>query len=199
MAKKPMWVTPERQQHLLRLWQEYGNQCLLGHRVCPEMSHYLKPRQRSIAYGNSSVVFTEYQVKRLIDVVWAETVHYWTIDDRSQREYAWKLEQRELHRTGEIGKFKRRFDPVERDVFSQQQPSYYMLGLGMDGVTHRQIAIVRVAGTYVHLHVDVSSAVVTLAKSKRRRLVRRGGQPPVEVQKAIESLCFEAVQDYMKC
>ena len=37
----PLWSTPERQAHLVRLFEKHGNECLQGHPVCPDRSHYL--------------------------------------------------------------------------------------------------------------------------------------------------------------
>lgn len=37
----PKWLTPERQSILTQLWQLYGNQCLLGHKVCNIPEHYI--------------------------------------------------------------------------------------------------------------------------------------------------------------
>jgi len=37
---RPKWATPERQARLIQLWAEYGNKCLLGHPVCPNLEHY---------------------------------------------------------------------------------------------------------------------------------------------------------------
>ena len=39
----PKWVTPTRKAQLVKLWAQYGNRCLKGHRVCPDRSHYVQP------------------------------------------------------------------------------------------------------------------------------------------------------------
>ena len=38
---KPRWATAERKARLVQLWERYGNQCLQGHRTCPDPTHYV--------------------------------------------------------------------------------------------------------------------------------------------------------------
>ena len=38
----PKWASPERQAQLVKLWAEYGNECLLGHTNCQELAHYIR-------------------------------------------------------------------------------------------------------------------------------------------------------------
>ena len=38
----PRWASPERQAQLVNLWAEYGNECLLGHKNCYELAHYVR-------------------------------------------------------------------------------------------------------------------------------------------------------------
>ncbi len=37
---KPQWATPERQEHLVRLFIQYHNRCKLGHAMCPDLRHH---------------------------------------------------------------------------------------------------------------------------------------------------------------
>jgi hypothetical protein len=47
-AKPPAWVTPARQEYLIKLWIQYGNKCLLGHPACPIREHYIHDYQRQV-------------------------------------------------------------------------------------------------------------------------------------------------------
>ena len=39
----PKWVTPTRKAQLVKLWAQYGNRCLKGHKTCPDRGHYVQP------------------------------------------------------------------------------------------------------------------------------------------------------------
>ena len=168
----PAWSTPERREYLVRLFERSRGFCVFGHQQCRNDGHHYQ-------------VFIE----DLIDT--------WKAQDRERREYEWKLEQRRLHH-GERGRFGRRFDPVARDVFMASQPEYYLVGLGVNPFTFKRVALVRIPSTYVHLFVDVASAVKGLSKSKRRKIARYGAEPPTEAMESIHSLCQKAVRRWWR-
>ena len=154
----------------MELFQRSRGFCVFGHPKCPIDDHH-------------------YQI--FIEGVIAS----WVDEDRERCNYEWKLEQRTIH-TGELGRFKRRFDPVARDVFANERPEYYLVGLGVDAFTFKRVALVRIPSTYQHLFVDVSQATRPLSKSKRRKIARYGATPPAEAMVTIKQLCQEAVRDW---
>lgn len=40
VTTKPQWATPERQEHLVRLFAQYQNRCKQGHATCPDLRHH---------------------------------------------------------------------------------------------------------------------------------------------------------------
>jgi len=122
-----------------------------------------------------------------------ELVAWWKQDDREGRVYERKLEDEAFHATpDEVGVWGRRFDPVERMLFGQAQPPFYLEAFTVSGLTFKRGAKVRVPSTYVHLFVDVGDAPAKRGRNARRKLARYGKPPRVTVAE----LCEEAVKDY---
>lgn len=121
-----------------------------------------------------------------VNVVEAK-IEAWKGDDR----LLWKLSQRQLH--GEVGQWKRRFDPVQRDVFLyEQQPNFYLLGLGVNPFNFREnTALVRVPSSIVHLFVEIGR----LPSKSARRKAARYGKLPQRLKQSVDELCAEAVRD----
>lgn len=170
--KYPQWSTPQRRDKLVETFTRSRGFCVFGHPMCPIEEH-------------------DYEV--FIEGI----IEEWKAEDRDRRLYEWKLEQRTIH-TGEKGRWGRRFDPVTRDVFMANQPEYYLVGLGVDALNFKRVALVRIPSTQIHLFVDVSRAGTfrRLSKNQRRKIVRYGASPPADVMGEIRSLCQEAVEDW---
>ncbi len=81
-------------------------------------------------------------------------------------------------------------------MFANQRPEYYLVGLGVDAFTFRQVALIRIPSTYHHLFVDVSQATRPLSKNKRHKIARYGAAPPAEAMVTIQKLCQEAVRNW---
>jgi hypothetical protein len=123
---KPVWVTPERQLELVRLFTRYGNRCLQGHLNCRIKDHYkhLKPIMLSYAIpklidaverdgtpqrdsNGNKIQFIAYDVgydyvyrksyKMLYDLVTNEQIHRWLIDDNA----TYKAEYLARHKTND--------------------------------------------------------------------------------------------------
>lgn len=228
--KNPQWSTAERRRRLVNLWSKYANRCLAGHPVCPVEGHYLKVVSKNITIavpreipyfvhkqtqpdclackkvGIHKVMVDDikrvasplYDLRHLYDDVTESIIAEWKAEDTERRNFEWKLEQRTI--TGEKGRWKRRFDPVARDVFMANQPEYYLVGLGIDALNFKRVALVRIPSTSTHLFVDVSRVGTfrRLSKNQRRKIVRYGGSPPADLMGEIKSLCQEAVMDWWK-
>ncbi len=122
----------------------------------------------------------------------------WIAEDKVEQVALWRQEQRRLHHmTDERGWRNQRFDPVARDVFFQQQPPYYLEGVGISGLTFTRIAKVRVPSTPVRLFVDVASSkrLKKLGQNARKRLRRRPALL-LEEDRVIDQLCRAAVKDF---
>ena len=165
----PQWATPERRAHLVRLFLKSGGFCIFGDRPCPypESHHY------------------EFFIEGLI----AD----WIRDDREQRQAEWEAELREMHRIPDRHFRQGHFDTIQRAVFLEQQPLYYLVGMGVDALTFRPVAKVRIPSTYVGLFVDIGEALQGVSRNKRRKALRYGKTLPKEASVKIEALVRKVV------
>jgi len=169
----PKWANPQRQAHLVNLFHRSGGFCVFGERPCshPEHHHY----------------------EPFIDGL----VGDWSAQDRAERWAVWKAEQKALHSLGEVGRTRGEFNAIAKDIFFATQPLYYLEGMGISGLTFRPFAKVRLASSFIALHVDVGDAMRNASKNKRRKAIRYGKVTP-EVKKEVDRLCSMAVRDYRK-
>jgi len=169
----PKWANPQRQAHLVNLFLRSGGFCVFGEFPCsnPAQHHY------------------ELFIDGLIDD--------WRADDRAQQWADWQAEQKAIHSLGEVGRIRGDFNAIARDIFFASQPLYYLESLGISGLTFRPFAKVRLASSFIALHVDVGDAMRNESKNKRRKAVRYGKITP-EVKKEVDRLCSLAVKDYRK-
>ena len=169
---KPQWATPQRQAHLVKLFYRSGGFCVFGDRMCPYDEHHFP-------------VFME------------TVIEEWKAEDRETRSLLLKLEQSTIH-DGTYGRYGGDFDPVARDVYFQERPTYYFLGYGVAAQSKKRIAVIRVPSTYIRLYVEVSDAFqgVRISRNKRRKMSRYKSAPPAEVWQEIDRLCAQAVAVY---
>ena len=121
----------------------------------------------------------------------------WKADDREERSQLRKLEAEHIH-DGTYGRWGSDFDPVTRDVYYQERPTYYMMGFGVSAESKQRIAVIRVPSTYIRLYVNVAPAFqdVSISRNKRRKMARYQSGPPAPVWERIDTLCSQAVQEY---
>jgi hypothetical protein len=164
MSKQPKWATPERQAYLVKLWTEYGNKCLYGHTACFDPSHY---------------VYTDFdgslKVARLYELKSEQAIKYWIADDKEEREAKWQAEQKAIHSLGERSyPLRGQFNAISKDIFYGEQPLFYFEGIGISGLTFEPFAKVRLASSFVNLHIDISDSLKGMSKNARRKALRHG-------------------------
>jgi len=125
-----------------------------------------------------------------------ELIAYWVSDDREARRYQRWLDKRRPIVGEDFGAWGSRFDPVQRDQFMAQRPRYYYMGLAIDALRGVPVAVVRPAGTFTALYVNVSEVLRRVSKHKKRRALRYGRGTTPESQWAIDELCERAVDDW---
>ena len=184
----PKWVNSSRQSYLVKLWLTYGNKCLLGHSLCPIPEHYIyrKGKQPTIM--------------RLYDLKEAEAVKAFVVEDRELAIIDWQEQKRALHRLADrTYPVAGIFNAVSRDIFHDQQPLYYLEGYGLSGITLKPFVKVKLASSYMRLHINLGDTLKRLSKNKRRKIVRyeKGGLP-LAIQGKVDRLVREAVRDYRK-
>ncbi|MBA7568704.1 hypothetical protein ES708_10438 [subsurface metagenome] len=170
---KPKWATLDRQHHLVRLFIRSKGFCVFGHKDCDIPEHYYE-------------VFIE---GLILD---------WQADDREQSAFDWQAEQRQLHSLAERRyPLRGQFSAISKDIFFANQPAYYIIGLGISGVTFRPFALIRLASSFVSLFVDIDDSLKGLSKNKRRKAIRYGKPLTPERQAELASLCRLAVRHYL--
>ena len=165
----PKWVTPDRQAHLVHLFLNSKGFCVFGHKPCPIPDHHYE-------------VFIEHLIRD------------WVSDDRAQRQAEWQAEQRQIHSLGERREpLRGRFSNIAKDIFYTEQPQFYLLGLGISGLTFKPFARVRLASSFLHLFVDLGDTLKAVSKNKRRKALRYG-----KVTNEINGKIREAVRHYLE-
>jgi len=193
----PLWARPDRKRLLVRLFLESGGFCVFGHRPCPRPEHhYAIYAERPIEQWKRDDA-TLYQLWRQWRRGQPNPAREKAAETRAEREAEWKALQRRLHHLGERGPLRGRFNATGRDIFYSEQPSYYILGLGISGLTFRPFANIRVASSSVHLHVDLGDALKGVSKAKRRKALRYGKALPEHAQERVEDACYRAVRHYL--
>jgi hypothetical protein len=222
----PKWATNERQAQLLDLWAKYGNRCLLGHTACDDFEHYIyhkpkplfgikpKPIKCVDRYGNpildnngQPLWTVEYklipdwvttpEVIRLYDLKLAEVIGDWIAEDRQAKAYERKAISRLLHTLSEVGALRGQFNAISRDIYHESQPTYFIECLGISGLTFKPFAKVRIASSYVRLHVDLKAPLANVSKNRKRKYLRYGKGLPIGVQKEVELTCNKAIAHYL--
>ena len=170
---KPKWVTPDRQACLVRLFFHSGGFCVYGHKPCTIPEHHY-----------------EIYIEGIIS--------NWIADDKAQRQAEWQAEQRQLHHLGERRfPLEGRFNAISQEIFFGNQPQYYFEGLGISGLTLTPFAKIRLASSYMHLHIYLGDTLKSVSKSKRRKAIRYGKALPVEIQRQINQIIRQAVRHYL--
>ena len=169
----PKWATPSRQAHLVSIFLRSRGFCVYGHPHCLIPEHHY-----------------EVYIEGLI----AD----WKSDDRAQRSAQWREELKRLHSLAERRyPLRGQFSTISKDIFFSEQPLYYLLGLGMSGITFKPFAKVRLASSYVNLYVDLGDTLKGVSKAKRRKAIRYGKALPLEVQREVEQAIRLAVRHYL--
>lgn len=173
MEKLPKWASPDRQTALVNLFVESGGFCVFGHRPCHNPTHHYEH-------------FIEGLIKK------------WIQDDRELREAIWQEFQRQVKHWARRYPIRGDFNAEARDSFFDRQPSYYLLGLGINALTFKPFAKLRLPSGFVHLFVDLADTLKPLGKNKKRKAIRYGKPLPKAIQDKVDNVCRLAVRDYLK-
>jgi len=170
----PKWATPSRQNHLVSIFIRSRGFCVFGHPHCPIPEHYY-------------------------DVYIEGLISDWKADDRHQDTAEWQKERKRLHSLAERRyPLRGQFSNIAKDIFFSEQPLYYLLGLGISGLTFQPFAKVRLASSYMFLYIDLGDRLKGVSKTKRRKAIRYGKALPLEVQREVEQVIRLAVRDYLQ-
>jgi len=169
----PKWATPDRRHHLVSIFLRSRGFCVFGHPQCSIPEHHY-----------------EVYIEGLI----AD----WKADDHQQDTAEWQEERKQLHSLAERRyPLRGQFSIISKDIFFSEQPLYYLLGLGISGLTFKPFAKVRLSSSYVNLFIDLGDTLKRVSKTKRRKAIRYGTALPLEVQKEVEQVIRLAVRHYL--
>ncbi len=141
-----------------------------------------------------TVSVPEQRVARLYELKSETAIKHWVADDREQRQADWQAERKAIHSLGERRlPLRGQFSAIGKDVFYADQPQFYLLGLGISGLTFKPFARVRLASSFMHLHVDLGDSLKGVSKNRKRKAIRYG-----RIDKEIDKRCSLAVRDYLK-
>ena len=172
MTTQPKWATPTRQTHLVTLFLRSRGFCVFGHPKCQIPEHH-------------------YEL--YIDNLIAD----WKAEDRAQKQAEWKAEYEARHRTSErTYPLQGRFSGIGQDIYYDNQPEYYLEGLGISGLTFKPFAKLRLASSFIRLHVELGDILKPMSKAKKRKAIRYG-KIPKEIQDRISLRVWQAVKHYL--
>lgn len=147
---KPKWATPDRQAHLVKLFVRSQGFCVFGHRPCP---------------------YPEHHYELFIDGLIAD----WIREDKAQKRAEGQAERKALHSLGERRyPLRGQFSAIGKDIFYASQPQFYLEAIGISGLTFRPFAKVRLASSYMRLHIDLADSLKDTSKNARRKAIRHG-------------------------
>ncbi len=170
----PKWSTLDRQTQLVSIFLRSKGFCVFGHHPCAIPEHHY-----------------EVYIEGLI----AD----WKADDRTTASALWQEERKLIHSLGERHyPIRGQFSNIAKDIYFAQQPLFYLLGLGVSGLTFTPFAKVRVASSFVNLYVDLGDRLKGVSKNKRRKAIRYGKALPLELQREVEQVCRLAVRHYLE-
>ncbi len=134
---------------------------------------------------------------RLYEIKEREIVKDWIADDRAQTLAEYQAEAEARHRVIQRNKpLHGKFSGVSRDIFHDKQPLFYVEALGINGITFKPFAKVRLASSQQVIYVDISETLKPLSKHARRKAVRYN-KHPLELDDSIHSDCKQAVKKYL--
>jgi hypothetical protein len=172
MPEYPNWATLDRRNHLVALFIRSGGFCVFGHKNCNNPNHHYE-------------LFIE------------DLITDWKADDKARDSSKWLAERRLLHSLGERRfPIRGQFNNISQDIFFDKQPPFYMLGLGISGLTFEPFAKVRIASDLIVLFVNLGDTLKQASKNQRRKAVRYGKKLPINVKRQINKLISEAVKHY---
>ena len=176
MANKsllPQWATSDRKAKLVDLFLRSGGFCVFGHKPCDNPEHHYE-------------LFIE------------GLIADWKADDREARAIEYRIESIALHSLAEPRKpLRGKFSAISKDIWKSTQPLYYIENLAVSGINLKPFVKVRLASSYMRLHVNLGDALRGVSKTKKRKAIRYGKPLPKAIEEVIFSMVNKAVNDYL--
>ncbi len=124
-------------------------------------------------------------------------VKAWVSDDRAQTLAEYQAEYKARHGTNDRRfPLHGQFSGVSQDVFYDQQPEFFVEAIGVSGPTFKPFAKVRLASSFMRLHVDLNDTLKPISKNKKRKALRYG-KVTSDIQAKVHDTCWLAVKHYL--
>ncbi len=222
-VKPAVWIKPERQQQLVDLFVKTRHKCLLGHNGCTDINHYILKSDRPVyiakpeirlcynASGNPILnrsglpeyvelykpvltTIKSYELKNsLYDLIQAELIKNWQAEDRENEKQAYKFRHdiNTQRLTPIIGKF----SAVSRDIYHDNQDSFFIIGFGFDAIQLKPYCKIRVSSTNTYIYILIDNLLKSVSKHKKRKALRYGSMSNSFAVKLYD-LCRKVVDSY---
>ncbi len=127
----------------------------------------------------------------------ARLVKAWSADDRAQSLAEYQAEFKAIHKTNDrTYPLHGKFSGVSQDVFYDKQPEFFVEAIGVSGLTYKPFAKVRLASSFMRLHVDLKDTLKPVSKNKKRKALRYG-KVTTDIQDKVHDACWLAVKHYL--
>lgn len=187
---KPVENQPHLPCQTVNLHREYWR-CAYGDYPCYNAKRLFD--ESTLTSGVKGDCFYPLYTKQLI--------REWSNADRAQSLAEWRAEAKALHSLGETRTpIRGQFNNISRDIYSSAQPLFFVETLGMNGLTLKPFAKVKLASSYLRLHIDLGDCLhkVNVSKNAKRKAIRYGKPLPKSVEERIAEKVSLAVRDYLK-
>lgn len=178
------WVTPIRQYYLAQVFTEYQS----------KIQDFLETGKKS---GWQVDLITGHFYHPELEARISKLIANWKQADREQRQAEWQAEFEFRHRTNDrLYPLHGKFSGIAKDVYYDNQPEYYLEGIGINALAFKPFAKIRLSSSNVTLYVDISDVLRPVNKNKKRKLIRYG-KTPKAILDSIDIKCYKAVRHYL--
>ncbi len=81
-------------------------------------------------------------------------------------------------------------------MFYDKQPEFFVEAIGVSGLTYKPFAKVRLASSFMRLHVDLKDTLKPVSKNQKRKALRYG-KVTADIQGKVNDACWLAVKHYL--
>ena len=117
--------------------------------------------------------------------------------DQSQADYRFEFELRHHNLSDRQFPLYGQFSGIAQDIYFDNQPVFRIESIGIDGITFRSIAKVRLTCDNTYLYVDIHEAMQSVSKNARRKATRQN-KISQSVLLKIDNTIHNAVNHYLR-
>jgi hypothetical protein len=150
-------------------------------------------------YESENVIQQTHKLVTKYELLSDNAIKNWVSDDRQANQAIWKRERKAIHSLNERSyPLRGRFNNISSVIFHESQPIYYLEHIGMNGLTLKPFALVKLASSNQQLYIDLGTSLRGVSKNRKRKAIRYHKPLPSQVNEMVTKLVGEAVKDYLK-